>query len=99
MAAKSKSANQIYFTKDHEMVRRAVSDFVKKEINPIEGGWYLIWGEYSGNAREDEEAFQFKQFSDKLGFSSDFYDVSFFLFLRCRIGQILSYRSMAILCS
>jgi citronellyl-CoA dehydrogenase len=39
MAAKLKSANQIYFTKDHEMVRRAVSDFVKKEINPHMDEW------------------------------------------------------------
>ncbi len=39
MAAKSKSANQIYFTKDHEMVRRAVRDFVKKEINPHMDEW------------------------------------------------------------
>ena len=39
MAAKLKSANQIYFTKDHEMVRRAVRDFVKKEINPHMDEW------------------------------------------------------------
>jgi hypothetical protein len=39
MAPKSKSGNQIYFTKDHEMVRRAVRDFVKKEINPHMDEW------------------------------------------------------------
>ncbi len=32
--------------------------------NPIEGGWYLVWGEYSGNVREDTSAFQFKLFTD-----------------------------------
>ncbi len=31
--------NNIYFTKDHEMVRRAVRDFVKKEINPYVDEW------------------------------------------------------------
>ncbi len=35
----SKSGNQIYFTKDHDMVRRAVADFVKKEINPNVDQW------------------------------------------------------------
>lgn len=39
MAAKAKSSNQIYFTKKHEMVRRAVSDFVKKELNPNVDQW------------------------------------------------------------
>lgn len=39
MSAKIKSANQIYFTKDHEMVRRAVRDFVNKEINPNMDEW------------------------------------------------------------
>ncbi len=39
MAAKIKSANQIYFTKDHEMVRRAVKEFVDKEINPYMDEW------------------------------------------------------------
>ena len=34
MAPKIKNADQIYFTKDHNMVRRAIADFVKKEINP-----------------------------------------------------------------
>ena len=39
MAAKIKSANQIYFTKDHDMVRRAVKEFVDKEINPYLDEW------------------------------------------------------------
>jgi citronellyl-CoA dehydrogenase len=39
MAAKLKTANQIYFTKDHEMVRRAVREFVNKEINPHIDEW------------------------------------------------------------
>jgi len=34
-----KTADQLYFTKDHEMVRRAVRDFVKKEINPHVDEW------------------------------------------------------------
>lgn len=39
MAAKSNAANQIYFNKDHDMVRQAVRDFVKKEINPYMDEW------------------------------------------------------------
>ncbi len=39
MAAKTKSATQIYFNKDHEMVRKAVRDFVEKEINPYMDEW------------------------------------------------------------
>lgn len=39
MVVQRKSANSIYFTKEHEMVRRAVSDFVKKEINPNVDQW------------------------------------------------------------
>ena len=31
MATKPNKGNKIYFTKDHEMVRRAVSDFVKRD--------------------------------------------------------------------
>ncbi|MBC8246105.1 MAG: acyl-CoA dehydrogenase family protein [Deltaproteobacteria bacterium] len=34
-----KSKTQINFTKDHEMVRRSVADFVKKEINPHVDEW------------------------------------------------------------
>ena len=34
MAVKSKSATQLYFNKDHDMVRKAVREFVEKEINP-----------------------------------------------------------------
>ena len=39
MKKQNKSANSIYFTKKHEMVRRAVSDFIKKEINPNVDQW------------------------------------------------------------
>jgi citronellyl-CoA dehydrogenase len=39
MAAKTKSATQIYFNKDHEMVRKAVREFVEKEINPYMDEW------------------------------------------------------------
>ena len=39
MAAKIKSANQMYFTKDHDMVRRAINEFVNKEINPYMDEW------------------------------------------------------------
>jgi citronellyl-CoA dehydrogenase len=39
MAVKSKSATQIYFNKDHEMVRKAVREFVDKEINPNMDEW------------------------------------------------------------
>jgi citronellyl-CoA dehydrogenase len=39
MAAKSKSATRIYFNKDHELVRKAVREFVDKEINPYMDEW------------------------------------------------------------
>ncbi len=41
MAGKSaaKTIDQIYFNKDHEMVRRSVSDFVRKELNPYVDEW------------------------------------------------------------
>ena len=39
MAFKSKSATQLYFNKDHEMVRKAVREFVDKEINPHMDEW------------------------------------------------------------
>ena len=39
MASKTKSATQIYFNKDHEMVRKAVREFVEKEINPYMNEW------------------------------------------------------------
>ena len=32
-------AQDLYFTKEHEQVRRAVRDFVKKEINPYVDEW------------------------------------------------------------
>ena len=34
-----KTSEQLYFNKDHEMVRRAVRDFVNKEINPFVDEW------------------------------------------------------------
>ncbi len=39
MATKIKSPDQLYFTKDHEMVRQAVRDFVNKELNPNVDEW------------------------------------------------------------
>jgi citronellyl-CoA dehydrogenase len=39
MNSRSNSGSRIYFTKKHDMVRRAVSDFVKKEINPNVDRW------------------------------------------------------------
>ena len=33
------TSDQLYFTQDHEMVRRAVRDFVNKEINPYVDAW------------------------------------------------------------
>jgi citronellyl-CoA dehydrogenase len=34
-----KSIQEIHFNKDHDMVRRSVADFVKKEINPYVDEW------------------------------------------------------------
>ena len=34
-----KTSDQIYFTREHDRVRRAVSEFVKKEINPHIDEW------------------------------------------------------------
>jgi len=39
MAKKAKSSNSLYFTKEHELVRQAVNDFVKREINPNVDQW------------------------------------------------------------
>ena len=39
MAYKVKTVEQIYFSKDHQMIRRAVAEFVKKEINPNVDQW------------------------------------------------------------
>lgn len=39
MAAKSKSATGLYFNKDHEMVRKAVREFVDRKINPYMDEW------------------------------------------------------------
>ncbi len=39
MAPKVKNADQIYFTKDHQMVRKALAEFIKKEINPNVDQW------------------------------------------------------------
>lgn len=36
-----------------------------KNTNPLEGGWYLIWGEYSGEKRDEKQPFQFKLFGDQ----------------------------------
>jgi citronellyl-CoA dehydrogenase len=35
----TRGGNHIYFSKDHDMVRKAVADFVKKEINPYVDEW------------------------------------------------------------
>ena len=34
-----KTSEQLYFNKDHELVRRAVRDFINKEINPHVDEW------------------------------------------------------------
>lgn len=39
MAAGIKSSHELYFTKDHDMVRRSVRDFVRKEIQPNLDEW------------------------------------------------------------
>ena len=39
MASGPPNGNKMYFTKDHNMVRRAVGDFIKKEINPHVDQW------------------------------------------------------------
>jgi citronellyl-CoA dehydrogenase len=39
MAVKITNTNQMYFNKDHDMVRQSVRDFVKKEINPNLDAW------------------------------------------------------------
>jgi citronellyl-CoA dehydrogenase len=41
MTAKNKSQNKwgVYFTRDHEMVRRAVRDFINREVNPFVDQW------------------------------------------------------------
>jgi citronellyl-CoA dehydrogenase len=39
MASGPPNGNKIYFTKDHNLVRQAVSDFIKKEINPNVDQW------------------------------------------------------------
>jgi citronellyl-CoA dehydrogenase len=65
MAAKTRSATRIYFNKDHEMVRKAVRDFVEKEINPYMDEW-----EAQGEAPLHE---LFKKMGD-LGFLGIRYD-------------------------
>ena len=32
-------AKDLYFTKEHEQVRKSIRDFVKKEINPYVDEW------------------------------------------------------------
>lgn len=39
MGVQNKTGDQIYFTKEHDRVRRAVREFVKKEINPQIDEW------------------------------------------------------------
>ena len=39
MGRKIQSGEQLYFTREHEMVRRSVRDFVNKEINPFLDEW------------------------------------------------------------
>ena len=39
MGTKIKTADQLYFNKDQQMVRRAVREFVNKEINPYTDEW------------------------------------------------------------
>jgi citronellyl-CoA dehydrogenase len=39
MAKQIKTPDQLYFNKDHDMVRRAVREFVNKEINPFTDEW------------------------------------------------------------
>ena len=39
MGRKIQSVEQLYFTKEHEMIRRSVRDFVNKEINPYLDEW------------------------------------------------------------
>jgi len=39
MAKKIKNPDELYFTKDHEMVRRSIREFVNKEINPFVDEW------------------------------------------------------------
>jgi citronellyl-CoA dehydrogenase len=55
MTNKVKDASQIYFSKDHQMVRRAVADFVKKEINPNVDQW------------EEDEMAPLKEIFKKMG--------------------------------
>jgi citronellyl-CoA dehydrogenase len=68
MASKTKSATQIYFNKDHEMVRKAVREFVEKEINPYMEEW-----EARGEAPLHE---LFKKMGD-LGFLGIRYDPAY----------------------
>jgi citronellyl-CoA dehydrogenase len=39
MAKKIKKPDDLYFTKDHDMVRRSIREFVNKEINPYVDEW------------------------------------------------------------
>jgi citronellyl-CoA dehydrogenase len=39
MGKQIKTPDQLYFNKDHQMVRRAVREFVNKEINPFTDEW------------------------------------------------------------
>ncbi|MBU2513408.1 acyl-CoA dehydrogenase family protein [bacterium] len=62
------SNNQIYFTKDHDLVRQSVASFIKKEINPYVDQW-----EEAGEAPLHDI---FKKMGD-LGFLGIRYDPKF----------------------
>jgi citronellyl-CoA dehydrogenase len=68
MKGKIKSADQLYFTKDHEMVRKSAREFVKKEINANLDQW-----EEQGSAPLRE---LFKKMGD-LGFLGIRYDTKY----------------------
>jgi citronellyl-CoA dehydrogenase len=68
MAVKSKSATQIYFNKDHDLVRKAVREFIDKEVNPYMDEW-----EENGKAPLHD---LFKKMGD-LGFLGIRYDAAY----------------------
>ncbi len=65
---KTKNTRDLYFNKDHEMVRRAVRDFINKEINPFVDEW-----EENGSAPLHD---LFKKLGD-LGFLGIRYDPAY----------------------
>ena len=68
MAKKIKSSNELYFDKDHEMVRKAIREFVKKDINANLDEW-----EESGHTPLHE---LFKKMGE-LGFLGIRYDTTY----------------------